>query len=372
MDNALDHIGGNTLLAPDMWTIIANLVHVCPEARDYIFEYPNFVDGFLSAIKDANLFSRIFSGSFTWRTITKSEDAIRAMWELALKCMLRVFPEPELEARLPECSIMVEHLLNGYHDFFERVDAKLLVSLLSQRDHRNIIPFFVRMLPRLKDPHKKCLVLTILNAASRITMSGKSVLCVLAAEAGAVHATRELLSMSSDRLVKEALMWLYLYAQIGMESVEAIQVAECFSLICNIIEDKNRAALVLGCANVLLACCMNCVQGGERGALTLQFIIEKTPMIKATVSCCALPGMNDTTFRILTAWTALIKWNASLALNHLSHHDAYDAIHKLTAHPDGRIHALAYNLQDAMDALDEEETTLMTIDSDTRGGPYEF
>lgn len=341
----------------DIWAIIANLVCLCPEARDVILGNPAvFPEAFFLQVRaktvDIATLLLVICGAVEVSAALPPQPFLMAAWPFIVLQLKAILPYPMQQTDYTDTNGAVDYLLSTFQSIAVRCNDESEEQMsffggLVNYNQMELIPFMVNLVPRVENVNKLriCQFLVKVGQLPQVEFQH----CMLAA--GAVNVMVRMVQDASERLRREGLIWLGNFASSGMVFVNALMDCKAYEPVIHIIRRQHKAFLVRSAIYVLIAVCnscMNCAPSeASRAEDVMVYLFQNYKVIQLSISHVDVAGGEKLTIDILTLWRDAVKWNRSFVAPLLEECGAMDRVAKLVGHK----HTTIFNLCSQIDEL---------------------
>ncbi len=368
---AVVHMQEETSIVADLWLIISNMVSTCTEARDAVFNAPLIGDMLVTRLsrgdtggEDHTLLTLI-CGALRFK-VMPSEPWIATMWPYLVRFAELMFPEPYREDRLEKDSFGredkhvtgIELLLGSIRWIVESARDEFCLALFQHTPQ--IIPFLVKLIPRLTDSLKKTLIAKILIVLQclRDDTSRKQ-----AHEAGVLRQMIGLSFSNHYKVKRVGIMWLSVFASEGVPQIMELLENDAFKSVAMGLRQGTISELMDESITLFTNACRTCLIQKADGCLGT--FINDYQILPVLTMYVGGAGHDRTTTRILQLFRDLIKWKPEFVIPIL---DGTDAINKSTLLLGDNNVAVASMAEQVHQLLDKNQRLLedgnMDVDED--------
>lgn len=354
------HLRSRSQCAVDLWIVIANIICLCPEARDLILDSVIFresADGpppfalELNRGDDAlcKCMLLIICGSVEASEMLPPEPFIWACWSHVVPMLIqqkKIMENDNLEYIMATLDITASRLCATDRGH------QLLTRMIGQFETKyQLLTFLVRLCSDMSG-WVRLSTLKLLTSVSFLNVPNNAFQCIMR-DAGCVELMKTAVETGPDRCTNTAISWLENYVTEGFDFVKDAHTRGVFySVGLALRSHALKGHLVHRCLALFERVCQICLTDLPASGNFLSALLDESNIVQIMIQYFDQTGVLNSTERILRLWIDLRRWNKEKIHTLLTETSAMDRIERLIHSPNDTISRLAEEIACGNDDMD--------------------
>lgn len=332
----------------DIWGVVANLVCLCPEARDIVLAsmYPQaFYTQVQRGTVEISTLLLIICGSLEVSPVLPPNEFFMTAWPFLVAQLKTLYAQEHADG--------LDFVLCAFVAIASRcTDVEFFQSLVNY-NQMEIIPIMITVCKKLTDNVNK---LRICQFLVRVGMLPHIQFQECMKKHGCLELMIRMTQDSAERLRREGLVWLGNFASEGIEYVELILEKNALEAVINTIRRQHRHFLVRNSIYVLIAMCNSCLRCADRNRAenVMGFLFDTKQVISLTVPYVDVVANENMTIDILQLWRDALKWKREFISPLIEERGGFDRVAKLIGTRNTTIFKLCSEIEDLNNANEME------------------